>query len=214
MATSARANLSLPNIVEAAAAVLQRDGYAGLTMRSVAAELGVRAPALYWYFKNKQALELALYDQLMDGLVFETGGADWRGDIRGMAQALRLRLLAHRDITFLVPAGFFFVPKSMSLLEKALGVLFAAGLSPRNAFFAFVTCFTYVVDSVRTETAMRSRATNQRPGLDTDAKALIASGAFPHLVRVAETFVEPADREEQFLFGLNALIAGFERTAG
>lgn len=99
----------------------------------------------------------------------------------------------------------------MSLMEQALGVLFAAGLSPRNAFFGFVTCFSYVVDSVCAETAIRSRPTNQRPGLDRDAKALIASGAFPHLIRVAETFAAPADRNEQFQFGLDALIAGLER---
>lgn len=31
-------------------------GLDGLTLRAIATELGVKAPALYWHFKDKQAL--------------------------------------------------------------------------------------------------------------------------------------------------------------
>lgn len=42
--------------LEAAIAVLRRDGPAALTMRAVAAEAGVTATALYRHFENKEAL--------------------------------------------------------------------------------------------------------------------------------------------------------------
>src|SRR5215469_13782689 len=76
-------------VVEAAARVLAERGYDGLTMRAIADELGVQAPALYWYFPDKRALELALYEHLMEGLTGQVGGGDWRDQLRDGAQQLR-----------------------------------------------------------------------------------------------------------------------------
>ena len=84
-----RPQLSPDLVVDAAAKVLERDGFDGLTMRAVAAELKVQAPALYWHFPNKDALQVALYDHLMADLVFVLDGRDWREDISRMAQQLR-----------------------------------------------------------------------------------------------------------------------------
>jgi TetR/AcrR family tetracycline transcriptional repressor len=198
-------------VLEAAAKVLERQGHGGLTMRAVAAELGVQAPALYWYVKDKQALELALYDHLMSDLIFAPEGADWREDVRRMAQDLRRHFLSRRNVARLLPAGFFFAPRSMTLLDVALGVLLDAGLSPRDAGYAFVTAFAFVVNWSLGEAQVRERPLEQMPGLDADAKAMIASGAFPNFAVASASFTEPGDLDEQFLFGLNALIAGFER---
>ena len=66
--------LTAEAVVEAAARVLARDGYDGLTMRAIADEIGVQAPALYWYFADKRALELALYAHLMEGFAFRLSG--------------------------------------------------------------------------------------------------------------------------------------------
>jgi TetR/AcrR family tetracycline transcriptional repressor len=43
-------------IVQAALQVLDRDGFANLTLRRVADELNVQAPALYWHVKDKTEL--------------------------------------------------------------------------------------------------------------------------------------------------------------
>jgi len=43
-------------VVNTALKLLDEVGLDGLTLRKLAAELGVQAPALYWHFKNKQAL--------------------------------------------------------------------------------------------------------------------------------------------------------------
>jgi TetR/AcrR family transcriptional regulator, tetracycline repressor protein len=213
MARPVRPNLSLPTILDAAAVVLEREGHGGLTMRAVAAQLGVQAPAIYWYVKDKQTLELALYDHLMEGLAFAPKGIDWRADLRQMGIDLRERLLARRDVARLIPAGFFFAPKSMRQMDVALGVLIKAGLSPRNAFYAFAAGFTYVTNWCLAEGEMRTRPMAQRPGLDEAAKARITAGDYPNLAMAAASFGPVGDVDEQFLFGLDALIAGFERLA-
>lgn len=47
-------------IVEAARRILERDGESALTMRRLAAELGMKAPSLYKHFPDKGSLELEL----------------------------------------------------------------------------------------------------------------------------------------------------------
>jgi len=211
MARTARPTLTLAQILDAAAAVLEREGHGGLTMRAVAAELGVQAPAIYWHVKDKQALELALFDHLQDSLVFEPKGVDWRQDLRDMGEALHAHMLAHRDIVSLLPHGFFYAPKSMARLDTVLGVLLRTGMAPRDAAYAFTTAFDYVANWARGEWAMRARPPGERPGLDAAAKAQIFSGAFPNVALAFGAFAGEADLDAQFHFGLETLIAGFER---
>jgi TetR/AcrR family tetracycline transcriptional repressor len=205
-------NLTHEAVVEAAARVLEREGINGLTMRAVAAELKVQAPALYWYVKSKEALQVALYDHLMAGLVFAPKGVDWREDLRGMCQAMRARLLSRRDIGRLVPHGFFTAPNSLAHTETVLGVLIGAGLAPRDAFYALAAGFSYVVSWSIGEADLRMRPPGDRPGLDAANMGLMASDAYPNLQRTVRAFEGCGDDvDEQFEFGLNCLIAGFER---
>jgi len=205
-------NLTHDAVVEAAARVLERDGIDGLTMRAVAGELKVQAPALYWYVESKDALKVALYDHLMTGLVFAPKGVDWREDLRAMCQALRARLLARRDIGCLVPHGFFAGPNSLAHTETALGVLIEAGLAPRDALYALAAGFSYVVSWSIGEADLRRRPPGDRPGLDAANRGLMGSDAYPNLQKVTRAFEGRGDDvDEQFEFGLNCLIAGFER---
>ncbi|MGC4942642.1 TetR/AcrR family transcriptional regulator [Kribbella sp. DT2] len=52
----ASAGLTVASIVDAALAVIRADGVAGLTMRSLAERLAVRAPSLYHHVRNKDEL--------------------------------------------------------------------------------------------------------------------------------------------------------------
>src|SRR5437879_3333606 len=112
-----RAMLTPEAVVEAAARVLARDGYAGLTMRAIADDLGVQAPALYWYFADKRALELALYVRLMEGFTVRLSGDDWRDRLRQGAEQLRAYLRGLRDIVRLDPQGLWMGPNLLSQLE-------------------------------------------------------------------------------------------------
>src|SRR6476646_974367 len=62
-------------ILSAAGELFLRDGYEATTIRRIAAVVGVSAQALYLYFKDKDAIMLALCDQtfrslneVMDGM--------------------------------------------------------------------------------------------------------------------------------------------------
>lgn len=54
-------------VLDAAIRLIERDGVDGLTMRALGAELGVEAMALYYYFRKKDEL----YDAIVDRLALE-----------------------------------------------------------------------------------------------------------------------------------------------
>jgi AcrR family transcriptional regulator len=53
-------------IMTAARALFIRHGYHGLAMRQIAEALGVSKPALYYHFKDKEALFLAILNDYLD----------------------------------------------------------------------------------------------------------------------------------------------------
>jgi TetR/AcrR family tetracycline transcriptional repressor len=87
--------------VRAALDLLDEAGTDGLTLRALAARLGVQAPALYWHVASKQALldEMATLiwrgiGEVMAGLPADL---DWREVMRTYAVTVRGELLGHRD---------------------------------------------------------------------------------------------------------------------
>lgn len=55
-------------ILQVAARLFDQRGYHGLAMREIAEEVGVSKPAVYFHFKDKEALFLGLLDQALDAL--------------------------------------------------------------------------------------------------------------------------------------------------
>src|SRR3954463_15772817 len=88
------------DIARAGLRLLNEVGLNGLTLRLIAEELGVKAPALYWHMKNKQELldEMAtqMYaDSAEDRRAPESLGGGGGGGPRG--RTLRRMMLSYRD---------------------------------------------------------------------------------------------------------------------
>jgi AcrR family transcriptional regulator len=58
-------------IIEAAGELLQREGYAGMTIEAIAQRAEVSAQSIYVIFKSKTGILIALLDQSMFGLEYE-----------------------------------------------------------------------------------------------------------------------------------------------
>ena len=84
-------------VVAAARLILERSGPDGLSMRAIAAELGIRAPSLYKHVADKETLEVALIaDALAEiGDVFEDAVAGSDDPLAAVAAAYRSWALAH-----------------------------------------------------------------------------------------------------------------------
>ncbi|PVZ05823.1 TetR/AcrR family transcriptional regulator [Actinomycetospora cinnamomea] len=65
-ARGTRADEQRQRILAGAVAVFSRRGYRAASMNDVAAQVGLSKPALYHYVANKQALLVAVYEEVLD----------------------------------------------------------------------------------------------------------------------------------------------------
>ncbi len=72
--------LSSTDIVETAIHLIEEGGTAGLSLRAVAALLGVKAPSLYRYFPHKEALEAAVAQEVLNAILTVLRTADGSKD--------------------------------------------------------------------------------------------------------------------------------------
>ncbi|TCK75790.1 TetR/AcrR family transcriptional regulator [Acidipila rosea] len=61
--------LSAADILKTAVHMIEQDGADGLSLRAVASVLGVKAPSLYRYFPQKEALEVAVVEEILNAML-------------------------------------------------------------------------------------------------------------------------------------------------
>lgn len=171
------------DVVAAALGLLDRVGLPDLTMRRLAATLGVQPSALYRHFASKQALLAALADRITaegeDGdedPSAEDGGPaapdpDGTGapvaprpaeaaavDPAAAAARLRAELLAHRDGAEVVASTFALGLGDGAPLGRLTRAFRGAGLPKDQAAGAGATLLHFVLGSVQLEQQRRQAA--------------------------------------------------------
>ena len=74
--TGSNAEVTGPRIRAAAQKLIAQHGFAAVSMRQIAGEVGVQAGTIYLYFKDKQTLLFELMDAHMDALLAAWAEAD------------------------------------------------------------------------------------------------------------------------------------------
>jgi len=98
MAQRPDTQLDLDRLIAVAFAHLEEEGLDALSMRRLAARIGVQAPALYWHVSDKGQLL-----SLMAGNIYAAAHAgvapaeNWRDWLVAFGWSLRATFLAHRD---------------------------------------------------------------------------------------------------------------------
>jgi AcrR family transcriptional regulator len=209
-----RHQLTRERVVAEALAVIAQDGVQALTMRSLAARLGVVPGALYRHVRNKQQL----HDLVLDNVLAEVDGhldssLDWTHQLKLLAHRLRKVLEEHPGVAGILKTRDPLGPHSLALAEAFLGPLQAAGFGDRDAGLAFFLLVDYTIGfavgglptSVN-EQRVRDPAT--RGQLHQFFRSL-PPNRFPALVALGE-HVWVDNRDERFTAGLQVLVDGLE----
>ncbi len=159
--TTTAVRLDPERVVRTALALLDEVGLEGLALRRIAKELSVQAPALYWYFKNKQVLldEMAatmLRDLLAEG-AFSSTELPWSEWMLLSMQRLRRMLLRYRDGARVFSGTYLADDSLLEGLEAPLRVMTNAGLSTAQAARAWSTLYSYTIGFVIEEQAVKPR---------------------------------------------------------
>lgn len=181
--------------------MLDEVGLKGLSMRKLGSRLGVEAMSLYNHVRNKADLLDSIHEALLRKLLSEVGGGraqqDWESEVRRFTSAFLKLLQTHPGSISLFASRSAIAPDSLQFLDHSVGILVAAGFSPKEALMTFQTLFTMTVGHALFHYAPR--------GSDSFAD-LQAYQNYPHLQKLELT--SPMDPAAEFEFGLEALLEG------
>lgn len=212
--TAVRPPVSREAIVGGALELLTEGGLDAVSFRRIAGRLGVSAPTLYWHVDSKRQL----MDLMAEELVRRTGrsnsgpapGQPWWEWLRADAQRMFDALIATRDAPRVL-AGNRPSPESFAGIERTLGVLVDAGLSPGQAQQTLFTIGAYVIGSATEWQAEAERASCQPLPDPADEelntlRATVLAGQPVLLAAMTELLHRP--HAAAFEYGLDLLVDG------
>jgi AcrR family transcriptional regulator len=211
-------SLSREEITTAATTLADTQGIEAVSMRAVAADLGVGAASLYRYVARKDELIELMVDGVMgNDLQFEVRGA-WRQDLRSFAHGLRAMILRHPWMA--VPSAGLrtFGPNTARRYEQVLSAIDGLDLDIDEMLVIVETLDAFVrgraLEELSEQEAVRRSGLDQEQWMQTQIpyiESLIQSGRYPLLTRVVLDARAPHDPDRLkhgFDLGLERVLDG------
>jgi hypothetical protein len=115
-------DISAKKLTSAALAIIRREGMHGLSMRSLAAELGVSTMAAYYYVPNKRALIALVLDHVLSAIDYSNIQGTPEERLKEQVRRYYVELLRHPGLTPVIGEGSIAVRKTelwQELYKKA-----------------------------------------------------------------------------------------------
>lgn len=207
--------LSEQLLLDAALALLAERGADGVSVRGIAARVGVAPNAVYTYFPDKAAVLRALAEQLLGRVnhdKFTDPAQPWQHRIRALATELRAELLAHPGAVHLLLSAPLNGPNALAVGETLLDIFADAGLDPTEAARASYLLSVHVLGSIALEVAELDHTQPPPPESERIAAreavfAAVPADQYPRTAAVAATMAGYISTE-QFRWGLDRLLDG------
>ena len=150
-------------VLDAAFAVLEAHGFEGLTIRRIADVLGVKNPALYWHFRNKQEIVNGMAERLLDRMTAaDWEPADWRSWLLQAAKWYRQTLLSVRDGAEVLSNANLSQSRHFAEFRRGIDYLASQGFAETDAMLGMITVFDYAL-GVTYEHQADARITGEAP---------------------------------------------------
>jgi AcrR family transcriptional regulator len=188
--------LSRDTILDAAVALLDREGMAGLSMRRLGASLGVEAMSLYNHIPSKEALFDGIHERILVSLDQPPNLRSWQAFVRQQGQALHRALLAHPHAIPLFATRPAATPAAVERLDRYLQILLSAGFKPLDALSIVQLVAQLVVGHAMWATSVDKIVVHEAPAT---------------YVEQVERVLHKWDPDRELELGLDALVHGFER---
>jgi AcrR family transcriptional regulator len=211
-----RRRLTRARVVRVALRVADEGGLEVVTVRRLAAALGVTPMAIYRHVRDKDHLLDLMADRLIGGL--DVGSADtpsWQEELRRLAASLLAVLQAHPAAPFLLSRPFD-SPAALRVNDAMLSILDRAGFRPDESA-RLVRVMTGMVLGAAIHRATYAAAWRDRPPDDATQRAYVeahSSGEFPHLATAADHLLDWSAGADEDRLVIELLVNGLEVLAG
>ena len=210
--------LGRTQIVRAAIALIDEEGVDALSMRKLAARMGVGVMSLYWHVERKDDLLELIGDEIFGEMTLpDAPTGDWRADLSTVAYETRKIFFSHPWLLQTIGTLPHFGPNFLRHAEFSFGSLTQAGVDPVVMAAIVSTVDSYVFGSLLSRIAeARSEASQSQPVEQVleQFQATLARGQYPALQRMMSLFESWVDDDEtadrNFRFGLDCLLDGIE----
>ncbi|MBT2517043.1 TetR family transcriptional regulator [Streptomyces sp. ISL-90] len=206
--------MSQVDIVDAAFEILEQKGFAAVSVRGVAAALGLTPTAIYTYFPSKNALMRAMVEELLAGVdvaAASDASSGWRDRVHALALAMRARLAEHAGAMVLVTSGPLDGPHALALGEALIRLFVEAGLPVDDAARAAVAVRAHVLGVSALEAAERAGRSAAGPtgsgGRATSGPLWTDASRYP-LTEATAHLALAAGADDEFTWGINRLLDG------
>lgn len=177
-ARDGRPELSVSAIAAAGRRVVERDGLDALSMRNVAAELDTAATSLYRHVADRDALLLAILEDIAAGLPVGVPGRTPRKRLRNRLVAAHDYMADHVWVLHILIRGELIAENAFGFSNACLQDFLDAGLTVRTASAAFRACWHLIIGELLDEHPL---AAPRDPSQRSLAMARIDSAAYPAL---------------------------------
>lgn len=213
MSAARKANtptLTREQIVAAAIAIVDREGLDALSMRKLAAELGVGTMSLYHHVPDKSAV----YDLILEAVMNE---ADFSDDdpsapleerLVRIAYSLRDALLAHPHAAIISMSRSLRTPAQLRPVEKMLDILHDAGLSAVEAMTAVNVIGQYTFGTTLAYANHLIDSEYHHEEAPEDALAQLPAEEFPNIMRALAEAGGHGGWAADFDAGVRTLVKG------
>ena len=202
---TAHAGLAADDVVEAALALVEREGGDALTMRRLAAELGVTTNTIYWHIGSRDELVLSVISLMARRLAqAEVVGQTAHERVTSAATNIWRNALEHRNVTALASQVGATTLLELPLEVALLAELEAAGLhgeKARDGLRSILMCVAgFLIGAWRSE---------ERVPEDLRARSLWGGVVDDRVsAETLEAMVRPADLEPLCHATISAVVAG------
>lgn len=209
-----RRSLDLRTIAVAGVALADDGGVACVSMRSVAAKLGMSSMGLYRYVQSKHELLALMIDQALGPPDIPAyGTAAWRDRLTTWSYAARARYEAHPWVLNVSLPDPPALPNQSQWTERGLEALTPTGLTETEKLSALLLVNVYVRGQTQLAAGLAQARPSESP-VDEYARLLlrlVEPERFPCLVAAMtqRSMSPPGDfAEDEFRFGLNTILDG------
>jgi TetR/AcrR family transcriptional regulator, tetracycline repressor protein len=206
-------------VVERGLALADAEGLEAVTIRRLAADLGVTPMALYWHFRSKEELLDGLADRVWREIDVDVdSGADWPAQLRGLLESLIRVLRTHPSASQLLMAGEKRTSEpAMIANEVALEVLHRAGFDAEHAAAiaknAMFTGLMLVMSEPGFEPGQTKAEQVEHLRLTRVRLSLLPPDKFPRLVECAAPMTASDNPDFHYKLGVDLFVAGVQALA-
>ncbi|HXY91192.1 MAG TPA: TetR/AcrR family transcriptional regulator [Acidimicrobiia bacterium] len=199
--------VSRDRVVEAALELLRAGGLDALSMRKVAAEVGVSVSTVYWWAGNKEQLLALVVDEIHGRIELPADDPDvpWTEQLRVYAENSYAVYAEHSFVLPIVFVGVLTGPHTCDLVECGLRILRRGGLTHEQTVAAHAALAALILGFVR------SGPRGDIVWTGGHRLEELHPDRYPVTIALAAE-LQTADPDGRFRFALDRFLAGLDRS--